>query len=275
MERAGLANSPISRSKRIVLAVLGAVIAFLAIGPPDFGAMYLFTAWHSDLDGGIHKLHLVMRGATSMISVVAGLILVFKPAWALGVTQKLIASAAGFIVAAILGQFFWPPVVIYTVFAIILAVVTLWAFRGQLFWQQPQENRPTPSRALLGMTALVSAPLIIFGLDQAAIQRTPETLHGDLGHWAGGTAVAVMIILMMLFATRRTPGWRVPAWGAGFTLFMLGLSSVWLPDQASSIGVTWGLLAIAGSSGFVALAEYEHRTAQDSVAASPVQPARS
>jgi MFS family permease len=268
-------EAPLGRGRRIALIIVGALIVFLAAGPPDFGAGYVVSGWQSDLDGGAHKLHIIMRGVSTLLVAVAGLVLIVKPSWALGVAQKFIAKGAAFLVAAVLGQFFWPPVVVYPIFAIVVAAVVLWAHRGRLPWQQPRETRPSISMPMLAAALVVAIPLIIWGLNEASLQRSSETLHGDLGHWAGGTAAAFTIVFAMLFAARRMPGWRVPAWTAGATLFMLGLASAIMPNQASSVGVGWGVLAIVAAAGFVALAEYEKRAEPVPATTHPVQPARS
>jgi hypothetical protein len=48
-----------------------------------------------------------------------------------------------------------------------------------------------------------------------------------------------------------------------------------MPNQASSVGVGWGVLAIVAAAGFVALAEYENRAEPVLATTHPVQPARS
>jgi hypothetical protein len=252
-------ESPLRRSKRIALIIVGALIIFLSTGPPDFAAGLLFTAGTSDLDGGAHKLHLLLRGASTMVMVLTGLVLIIKPSWSVGVLQKLIASGIAFPIAGLISMHLWPPVVIYPIIAILAGAVILWVFRGRLPWQQQTSVLAGASRPMLALAAVMSIPLLVFGLNQAALQRTTETLHGDLGHWAGGMAMALMIIIMMFFGALKMPGWRVPAWSAGFTLLVLGIASVYWPGQASSVGEGWGTLAIIGAVAFVGMAELEGR----------------
>jgi hypothetical protein len=142
-------------------------------------------------------------------------------------------------------------------------------------WRQEGEQRAPASKPILAATAVIAIPLIVYALNEASLQRSSETLHGDLWHWAGGAKMALLIILMGLFAALRHPGWRVPAWGAGYLLAAFGAVSVALPNQASSAGVTWGVLALVGGLAFIAVAEYENRTAPVPAPVPPVQPARS
>jgi hypothetical protein len=264
---------PLSRGRRIALGIVGALIVFLMASPPESGVAFFFSAWSSDVDGGAHKLHFLMRGVGSLVTVFAGLVLIVKPAWALGAVQKFVATGAAFLIAGIVSLHVWPPVIVYPVMAIITTAVMFWVFRGRLPWQQPKSERPLVSKPMLALTAVIAVPLIVWGLGEASLQRSSETLHGDLGHWGSGLANAMMIILLMLFASRRMPGWQVPAWGAGFTLLMLGVASMYWPNQASSIGVGWGVLAIIASVTFVALAEYENRTTTAPARSPAEQPA--
>ena len=249
----------VGRKARIGLGILGLVIVYLSAGPPDFGAFMIFSGWSNELDGGAHYLHLVLRGAGNVLSVALGVILIVRPQWAIGVALATLGTGIAYPLAGAVGMFFWPPVAIYPIITIVVLAAIYFALRGQMPWQKPVSERPVPSRAILVMTAFLAVPLMIFALDQAALQRGPEVIHGDLGHWAGAFAYAVKIVLMGLFASLKWPGWRVPAWGAAFSLFMLGFTSVMMPNQASSVGELWGALAILASVGFVAVAELEGR----------------
>jgi hypothetical protein len=264
-------NTLITTRKRVVFVILGLLLVFFAVGPPLFGALKVFTAWNDGLDGGQHRFHELAHGVSSFLMLIAGVVMIVRPAQALGVAQQLIARGVGFLIAFALGLHFWPPVVIYPVIAIIVVAAVLISFRGHLPWHLPKEQRPAPSHNLLILSALLAVPLIWYGLDQAALQRSSEILHSDLAHWAGGTAMSVMIILLALFGARKMPGWRVPAWSAGFALFMLGLGSVVMPNQASSYGVLWGIVAIVGALAYVALAEYESRAAALPAVAQPAR----
>jgi hypothetical protein len=265
-------NTLITTRKRVVLVILGILMVFFAVGPPMFGALKVFTAWNDGLDGGQHRFHELAHGVSSFLMLIAGVVMIARPALALGVAQQLIARGAGFLIAFALGLHFWPPVVIYPAIAIIVAAAVLISFRGHLPWQLPKEQRPVPSRNLLILSALLAVPLIWYGLDQAALQRSSEILHGDLAHWAGGAAMSVMIILLALFGARKMPGWRVPAWSAGFALFVLGLGSVVMTNQASSYGALWGIVAIVVALAYVGVSEWEERAV---VTAAVEQPARS
>jgi hypothetical protein len=249
----------VSRKARIGLGILGLVIVYLSAGPPDFAAFMIFSGWSNELDGGAHYLHIVLRGAGSVLSVALGVILIVRPQWAIGVALATLGTGIAYPLAGAAGLYFWPPVAIYPIITVVVLAAIYFAVRGQMPWQKPASERPVPSRAILLMTAILAVPLVIYSLDQAALQRGPEIIHGDLGHWAGAFAYGMKIIFLGLFASLKWPGWRVPAWGAAFSLFMLGLTSLLMPNQASSVGELWGTLAILTSFAFVSVAELEGR----------------
>jgi hypothetical protein len=250
---------PLSRGKRIGLGILGLIVAFLIAGPPDFAPFMVFTGWSHELDGGAHQLHYVMRGIGAVVTLAVGLTLILKPSWAIGAAMVALATGLAYPIGGMLGQIVWPPAVIYPIVGIVVVAVVYLTHRDRLPWKLPADKRPTPSMAIIAATAIIAVPLIVWGLNEAALQRGPEQVHGDLGHWAGSTAFAVKVILMGLFASLKWSGWRLLLWSTGFSVFMLGFASMMMPNQASSIGEVWGVLAMLGSIGFVAVGELEGR----------------
>jgi hypothetical protein len=249
----------LTRRKRIGLGILGLVIAVLIAGPPDFAPFMVISGWSNELDGGAHQLHYVMRGVGSVVTLFIGLVLILKPTWAIGAAQVALATGLAYPAGALLGQHVYPPAIIYPIIGAIVVAVVYLTHRDRLPWKQPAAESPAPSLMILGATAIIAVPLVAWGLNEAAMQRGPEFVHGDLGHWASGAAFAVKFILMGLLASLKWPGWRVPAWSAAFSIFMLGLASLLMPNQASSVGEVWGVIAMLGGLGFLAVAELEGR----------------
>ncbi len=260
MERQNGATLKVTRGKRIGLGILGLIIVFLMAGPPEFGAAMIFTGWSDNLDGGAHQFHIVMRGVGGVIYTAIGLILILRPQWAFGVAKVAIATGISYPIGGLLGLFVWPPVIIYPIMAVIVAGIIFAMFRHQMPGRAEMPSA-MPSRMLLITTAIIAVPLFGFALSEAALQRGPELVHGELGHWAGGAAMAVKIILFGVFASMKWPGWRVPAYSAAFSLLMFGFASIMMPNQASSVGELWGALALLSGVAFVAVAEMEGRLA--------------
>lgn len=117
-------------------------------------------------------------------------------------------------------------------------------------------DRVTPAdRGLLGLLALAVIPLLGYAADQLVKQYSVADEHTALVHYGGMALLAVLVLLLGLLATVRRRDWRFAAWGAGALAVYLGASSAVFPTYASSVGPTWGGLAVAWGVAFVAAVE--------------------
>lgn len=116
--------------------------------------------------------------------------------------------------------------------------------------------------AALGVVGLaVAAP---YALEQIQIQlaadlATDPHSAGGQQHWDEMATTTLALPLVALVAALRTRGWRLVAWTAGISTAIFGAASVLMPEQASSPGVVWGGVALAGGVLFIAVAEVEIR----------------
>ena len=82
------------------------------------------------------------------------------------------------------------------------------------------------------------------------------------GHWSAMGAFALIIVALGAIAALRPTGWRLPAWSAGLSMMVIGIASLTFPQDASSLGGPWALLAIAWGAAFIVVAQRERdRTA--------------
>jgi hypothetical protein len=110
-------------------------------------------------------------------------------------------------------------------------------------------------RAMLAMISVAAVPLIGLAATNIGLQRALTDEHAALGHYGFMAAFSFTVIGVCLLATLRPIGWRLTAWVGGLLPVLLGLTSVVLPDMASSLELVWALAAIAWGAGFVAVAE--------------------
>ena len=118
-----------------------------------------------------------------------------------------------------------------------------------------------PSRIPLAITAIAAVPFVAYALDMGAQARDLAGPPHHVQRFSTMAAMAVAILLTGLLAALRTPGWRIPTWSAGMAAIVFGLASVVFPAQAGAVGRGWGGLAIAGGVLFIAVAEWEGRSA--------------
>lgn len=81
------------------------------------------------------------------------------------------------------------------------------------------------------------------------------------GDWNYSTHanIAIDMLLYGLLATFKTPGWRVPAWSAGFLAIVHGLTSILYPQLITSVIPIWGGLAVAWGLALISLTEWKRR----------------
>ncbi len=109
--------------------------------------------------------------------------------------------------------------------------------------------------AMLALVGVAAVPLLAFTIDNIELQETVADDHAGLGHYAFMAAFGFTVIGVGLLASLRPDGWRLAAWAAGLLPALVGGLSVIYPDLNSSLGLGWGVAAIAWGVAFVATAE--------------------
>jgi len=139
----------------------------------------------------------------------------------------------------------------------LVLVGVLWALAGD------QTGIPPSGRASLVLLALVvaaAAPLTVYAIGQAELQRTDHTsAHAAFFHWVETSFHAFAVLGLGFLAALRPAGNRMAAWMAGLSLGVVGAASLLFPTHASSLPAPWAAAAVAGGVAFVAVAEWEAR----------------
>jgi len=115
------------------------------------------------------------------------------------------------------------------------------------------------NRVMLALVIIAAVPLLALASTNIGLQRTVTNDHAALGHYGFMAAFSFTVIGVGLLASLRPDGWWLSAWIAGFLPALLGLASMVFPDVDSSLGLAWGLAAIAWGVVFVAAAEFIRR----------------
>lgn len=108
---------------------------------------------------------------------------------------------------------------------------------------------------MLVLLVMAAVPLLGLAFTNIGLQQTIPDDHAAMGHYGFMAAFGFTVIGVGLLASLRPDGWRVPAWVAGLLPALLGLTSIMLPDNSSSLGLVWALVAIVWGLGFVAVAD--------------------
>jgi len=122
--------------------------------------------------------------------------------------------------------------------------------------------RLRPQPLMVAVAVLAAIPLVIYALDQGAVQRACPPAgdqHCEEFHFAGMAALALALPLTGLAASLRAQGWQIVTRLVGAAAVVFGLSGILLPDHLSSVGETWGSVALVVGLLFVAVAELGSR----------------
>lgn len=222
----------------------------------------LFTGWFQAEELGIHQLHELVIAATLWSVLIGILAQLHRPEHKVGALQQSALVLLAIFLGRALGGDFTPPLVIFLTLIAIAGV--LHPARDDLL--RPRASGVTPWTIGLVLVAAAAVPLLLFASEQIMLQRIGGGEHAVLGHWGTVAGLAVAILALGTLASLRPTGWWIPAWSAGGLAAVYGLASVLFPAQASSAGMTWGLLAILWGVTFVGTAELT----QDQEAATPL-----
>lgn len=121
-------------------------------------------------------------------------------------------------------------------------------------------GRPSPILLLAVLAA--AAPLVVYAIGQAELQRTDHTsTHAAFFHWVEASFSAIAVLGLGLIAALRPSAHRMAAWIGGMALGVLGVASLAFDGYASSFAEPWGVAALVGGIAFVAVTEWEARRA--------------
>jgi hypothetical protein len=174
---------------------------------------------------------------------VAGQLMALIPWVALGLASILSSTGIRFAPAPILG-------------ALTLLAIILHPSRRN-FVRSFRVSRV--NRVMLALVTTAAVPLLAFASTNIRLQRSGTNDHAALGHYGFMAAFSFTAIGVGLLASLRLEGWMLTAWIAGLLAALLGLASAVLPGVDSSLGLAWGLTAIAWGVMFVAAARFIRR----------------
>lgn len=229
------------------------------------GLMFGQMAWELDvfLPGGFgqmrhgaveyHRIHDVTFGLLITTGIVGVLAQLRRPSQNVAGIVMALIPFVGLALAAVLsdtGVIERNP--LYLV-AAVTAVAALLHPTGRAFFQSFRVARI--NWVMLALVSIAVVPLLLFAFDNTGLQETVRDDHAGLGHYAFMAAFGFTVIGVGVLASLGPDGWRLTAWVAGLLPALVGAMSVIYPDFSSSLGLGWGLAAIAWGAAFVAAAE--------------------
>ena len=117
-----------------------------------------------------------------------------------------------------------------------------------------------PHAIVAGVTAIVAIGMAAIEI-LAHLSAADE--HVTFGHYVMMATAWLSIGALGLLGSLRGRGWRFPTYGAVSLLLVFGVASVVFPgpEQGSSLGVTFGVIAVVWAIAIVLVAERGHEMA--------------
>lgn len=120
---------------------------------------------------------------------------------------------------------------------------------------------PSVPLAVLSILALI--PSVPYLLTWSEMQRTAAVgdPHAELHHYSGMAVTGIGFALAGIAVAARGSGWRIVAWFVGFSWAAMGVASLAWPNYVSAFDSTWAWASVAFGVAFVAVAEWQARSA--------------
>ena len=102
---------------------------------------------------------------------------------------------------------------------------------------------------MLALATVAAGPALVYAWRMASAQRRDlppaDAVSNGLHHWTVMTALALLVVLLMLLAAARTSGWRIPALSASIAAGAWAISCLLAPPSAAgSEGHAWAWVAL-------------------------------
>lgn len=257
-------------SRRVAFVALALLLAVLFAYP---GSGMFLGRWSTE-DGGIHRFHHVVWGMHTGLMLSAGLLALLVRTEERVATAQQVGVAMAVMMTVFFGSVVIPHVgepgteidrVAFTILILVLTgvVLALHPRRGELLRSGQGLSRPMAAISVVGLVVAIPYAVDHIQIQMAVDLATDPHSAGDRTHWDEMASATLTLALVALVAALRTRGWRLVAWTAGIGAMVFGTASILLPEQASSRGVGWGALVLAGGAVFIAVAEAEVRKSID------------
>lgn len=229
--------------------------------PDDF--VNRFFASRVD-DFAIHRIHRLATALTHVI-VLAGLVVQFRRPRAK--EAAIWQASAFFVMATVLNLIIKPTS--EQVPPPIWILIGLGVLAGVLHPTSPILRLPkVATKRLLILTVVLAVPLLLYVFDQIGLQANGVATdpHWEGSHYQFAAELGLQLILLGFVSSSAFTGRRITMWMTGLAATVMGLASVVLKSQTSSLGMGWGLALIVWGLVFIVAGESEIRSTGPSYA---------
>jgi hypothetical protein len=247
-------RSPVSRGRTIAFRVIAGLSGLLAAA---FSFPFAALAPFETGPDQIHRIHYIAGGlGFGLLTGVPLLLCAWRPDRWIAAFHVAMASSVAVLVGGLLSGDLAGAGYLYQVVGSVV-LVALHPFRGDVL------SVRAPSLPLAVLSALALIPAVAYLLTWSEVQRTAPTAdpHAELHHYSGMAVTGIGFALAGLAVAARGSGWRIVAWLVGFSWAAMGVASLAWPDHVSAFDSAWAWASIAFGVAFVAVAEWQARSA--------------
>ena len=233
----------ISRTTCLKAVALVTALASLTI---NFGLIDLIDGFTGYVDQARNQVLDVGWGAVFGVVLPLGLLAQLRcPERRIAGVQQTSVVALALALAGAAGESWWYLVLAAGVASASAVLLALHPARQSFL----SRGRPTEPTMLL-LAAVAAGPSLVYAWRMASAQRRDlppaDAVSNGLHHWTVMTALALLVLLLVLLAALRTSGWRIPALSASIAAGAWAISCLLAPAAAAgSEGHVWAWTVLA------------------------------
>jgi peptidoglycan/LPS O-acetylase OafA/YrhL len=231
------------RTKWLKAAALVVALASLTI---NFGLIDLIDGFTGYVDQARNQILDVGWGAVFGVILPLGLLAQLRrPERRIAGIQQTAVVALALALAGAAGQEWWYLALAAGIAVASAVLLALHPARLTFFARGPHLGRP-----MLALATVAAVPSLLYAWRMASAQRRDlppaDAVSNGLHHWTVMTALALLVLLLVLLAAARTQGWRIPAISASIAAGAWAISCLLAPASAAgSEGHAWAWAALA------------------------------
>jgi branched-subunit amino acid permease len=226
------------------LKVVALVVALASL-TINFGLIDLIDGYTGYVDQARNQVLDAGWGLVFGVIVPLGLLAQLRrPERRIAGTQQTAVVAFALAIAGIAGEEWWYLALAAGISAACAVLLALHPARRTLL-ARGRHLEPV----LLALAAVAAIPCLVYAWRMASAQRRDlppaDAVSNGLHHWTVMTALALLVLLLLVLAALRTTGWRIPAISAAIAAGAWAISCLLAPESAAgSEGHVWAWAVI-------------------------------
>jgi hypothetical protein len=235
-----------TRTTWLKAVALVVAVASLTI---NFGLIDLIDGFTGYVDQARNQILDVGWGAVFGVVLPLGLLAQLRrPARRIAGIQQTAVVAVALALAGAAGKELWYLALAIAIGITCAALLALHPAR-HTFLRRGRHVHPM----MLALAAVAAVPSLVYAWRMASAQRRDlppaDAVSNGLHHWTVMTALALLVLLLVLLAAVRTSGWRIPAISASIAAGAWAISCLLAPAAAAGSeghAWAWAVLVWAG-----------------------------